>query len=143
VALIRPQLMFCSQAKSSESTPGLRPRSLPIRASHPELPTSRRQQKVSRRAQGQSAGSTHLRPSKKLCSYLGNMSKLLTDKEFLERDIDEVKCSLELFRGYAYVPTRKKGTEVFQPAVLARGYGSVIFLAQRLKLKPWMPPNAV
>ena len=77
----------------------------------------------------------------KLFTYLDNMFRLLADGQLRKGDIDDVKYWLERLRNYEYAPAETEGTLVFQPALRAWGYGNVILLGQRLKVKPWTPPN--
>jgi hypothetical protein len=65
------------------------------------------------------------------------MYKLLAKRQVLDGDVDEVKYWLERLREYKYAPATINGTEVFQPAIRGWGYGNVILLGQRLKVKPW------
>jgi hypothetical protein len=73
----------------------------------------------------------------KLFDYFDNMYKLLAKRQVLDGDVDEVKYWLERLREYKYAPATINGTEVFQPAIRGWGYGNVILLGQRLKVKPW------
>jgi len=78
----------------------------------------------------------------RLFNHFDSMFKLLADEQVLKGDIDEVKYWLEMLRDYPYAPATIKGTDVFQPAVRKWGYDSIVLLANRLNLKPWMPPTA-
>jgi hypothetical protein len=72
-----------------------------------------------------------------LFNYLDNMYKLLKDGQVFDSDVEEIKYWLEMLRDYKYAPNTIEGTQVFQPAIRAWGYGNVIRLGHRLYVESW------